>query len=82
MGAAFLLYKSYRDATQQFLWGKRHLKGLKWDHKTHMLFQRRQTLCLRFKDVLTVFAIAITVSSTLNTPLHSNFSERINKSGM
>lgn len=80
MGASFLLYFSYRDATQQFLWRKRHLKALKWDHKTDMLFQRRQTSCLQFKDLLTVFAIAIAVSSTLNTPLQSNFSERINKS--
>lgn len=82
MGASFLLYVSYRDAAQQFLWGKWHLKALKWDHKTGVLFQRMKTRCLRFKDLLTVFAVAITVSSTLNTPLQSDFSERMNKSGM
>lgn len=38
--------------------------------------------CLCFKDLLTAFAIAITVSSTLNTPVQSNFSEMINKRGM
>lgn len=38
--------------------------------------------CLCFKNLLTDFAIAITVSSTLNTPVQSNFSKMINKRGM
>lgn len=79
MGASILLYVSGRDVTQQFLWGKWYLKALKWDHETGELFQRMKTRCLQFKDLI---ILPITVSSTLNTPLQSDFSERINKSGM